>query len=231
MRIIIVGMGNVGRQLAELLSREKNNQLVLIDKDRELCEQLATKYDALVLQGDGTEPELLRQAGAKEADALVATTESDALNTVIAMLGRQFDVPKIIVKLNDLGLRPACQEIGVDAIVSPSLSAASEILSIIHGYHWLDFSIIVRAGAKLAELTPAAATGQRLADLALPHGSLIVSIIRQDKAIVPHGGIKLREGDLLVVLAEDEKTLEKVRAILQEPRQGEPETKAEQTKS
>lgn len=220
MRVIIVGMGNVGRQLAELLAREKGHQLVLIDRDREVCAQLAEKYDALVLQGDGTEPELLRQAGIKEADALVATTESDALNTVIAMLGRQFGVPKIIVKLNDLGLRPACREIGVEAIVSPSLSAANEILAILHGYRLLDFSLIVSAGARLAELTPKAAVGKRLADLNLPHGALVVAIIREDRAIVPHGGIKLREGDLLVVLAEDEERLDQVRAALQEAGQG-----------
>ncbi|MFQ6117407.1 MAG: potassium channel family protein, partial [Candidatus Bipolaricaulia bacterium] len=214
MRVIIVGLGNVGRELAELLIREGGHQLVLIDEDSELCERLATKYDALVLQGDGTEPEVLRQAGAGEADALVATTDSDALNTVIAMLGKQFGVPQIIVKLIDLGLRPACQEIGVDAIVSPNLSVANEILAIIHGYRWLDFSLIVRGGAKLAEFAPGEAKGKRLADLPLPRGSLVVSIIREDRAIVPHGEVKLKEGDLLVVVAEGERTMEKVRDIL-----------------
>jgi len=213
MRVIIVGLGNVGRELAELLIREGGHQLVLIDRDRELCEQLSTKYDALVLQGDGTEPELLRQAGAGEADALVATTDSDALNTVIAMLGKQFGVSKIIVKLLDLGLRPACQEIGVDAIVSPNLSVANEILAIVHGYRWLDFSLIVRGGAKLAEFVPGEAKGKKLAELALPRGSLIVSIIRQDKAIVPHGEVKLKEGDMLVVVAEGERTMEQVKKV------------------
>lgn len=213
MRVIIVGLGNVGKELAELLIREGNHQLILIDEDSELCERLATKYDALVLQGDGTEPELLRQAGAGEADVLVATTDSDALNTVIAILGKQFGVPQIIVKLIDLGLRPACQEIGVDAIVSPNLSVANEILAIVHGYRWLDFSLIVHGGAKLAEFAPGGAKGKRLADLPLPRGSLVVSIIREDKAIVPHGEIKLKEGDLLVVIAEDERTMEQVKEV------------------
>jgi len=213
MRVIIVGLGNVGRELAELLIREGGHQLVLIDEDSELCERLATKYDALVLQGDGTEPELLRQAGAGEADALVATTDSDALNTVIAILGKQFGVPQIIVKLIDLGLRPACQEIGVDAIVSPNLSVANEILAIIHGYRWLDFSLIVRGGAKLAEFAPGKALGKKLAELDLPRGSLVVSIIRDNRAIVPHGKVKLNEGDLLVVVAEDERTMEQVKQV------------------
>jgi trk system potassium uptake protein TrkA len=213
MRVIIVGLGDVGKELAELLIREGNHQLILIDEDSELCERLATKYDALVLQGDGTEPELLRQAGAGEADVLVATTDSDALNTVIAILGKQFGVPQIIVKLIDLGLRPACQEIGVDAIVSPNLSVANEILAIVHGYRWLDFSLIVHGGAKLAEFAPGGAKGKRLADLPLPRGSLVVSIIRAERAIVPHGEIKLKEGDLLVVIAEDERTMEQVKEV------------------
>lgn len=223
MRVIIVGLGGVGRELAELLIREGGHQLVLVDEDRELCEQLAERYDALVLEGDGTEPELLRRAGVGEADVLIAATDSDPLNTVIAMLGRQFDVPKIIVKLNDLGLRPACQEIGVDAIVSPNLSTANEILAMIHGYRWLDFSLIVRGGARLAEFSPGVARGRRLADLPLPQGSLIVSLIRQDRAIVPGGETKLKEGDLVVVLAQDDKTLERVREVFK----GEPGAEAE----
>ncbi len=215
MRVIIAGLGNVGTDLAELLIREGGHRLVLIDENRELCQEAANKFDALVLEGDGTEPDVLRRAEVQEADALVATTDSDALNTVIAMLGKQFGVPRIIVKLVDVGLRSACNEIGVDAIVSPNLSAANEILGMIHGRGRLDFSFAMSKGARLGEFTVDA--DQVLADTPLPKGALIALIIRQDRAIVPHEKPVFKEGDTLVVVADDDKILENVQQIFKKP--------------
>jgi len=219
MRIIIAGLGNIGTDLTELLIREGGHRLVLIDEDHELCQDAASKFDALVLEGDGTEPDVLRRAEAEEADALVATTDSDAFNTVIAMLGKQFGVPKIIVKLVDVGLRSACNEIGVDAIVSPNLSAANEILDMIHGRRKLDFSFAISKGARLGEYNLDADQAKALADVSLPKGTLIALIIRQDRAIVPHGKPAFKEGDTVVVVAEDDKKLENVKEIFKKPQE------------
>lgn len=217
MRVIIAGLGNVGTDLAELLIREGGHRLVLIDENRELCQEAANTFDALVLEGDGTEPDVLRRAEVEEADALVATTDSDALNTVIAMLGKQFGVPRVIVKLVDVGLRSACSEIGVDAIVSPNLSAANEILGMIHGRGRLDFSFAISKGARLGEFTVGADQVKSLADTPLPKGTLIALIIRQDRSIVPHEKPLFKQGDILVVVAEDDKALENVQAIFKNP--------------
>lgn len=81
MRVVIVGLGDIGRELAENLARRRNNELILIDADEKRCERLAGEIDALVLHGDGTDPEILKKAKLEEADALVATTHSDAINT------------------------------------------------------------------------------------------------------------------------------------------------------
>lgn len=146
MKIIIVGIGDVGLELVEQLIKQEDNELVLIDTDEEHCDELAEKTDALVLQGDGTDPEILKKAQISEADALVATTGSDPLNTVIAMLGSRFEVEKIIVRLKGLGLRSACQEIGVSKIISPQIAAAAEILSTLYGPERVDFSLLARRG-------------------------------------------------------------------------------------
>ena len=80
MKIIVVGLGPLGKRLAEELSGKRGVELVLLDRDEAVCKAAAERYDALVLQGDGTDPELLAKAGAGEAQALVAATGSDALN-------------------------------------------------------------------------------------------------------------------------------------------------------
>ncbi|MEJ2031565.1 MAG: TrkA family potassium uptake protein [Deltaproteobacteria bacterium] len=185
MRIVIVGLGDLGQQLADILSRWENNELVLIDSDQKTCDRLAAELDALVLCGDGTDPEILRKARLAEANALVATTGSDPLNTVIAMLGRRIGVEKIVVKLNNVSLHSACQEIGVDKIIAPKVSAAAEIASVLHGLDKLDFSAAVRGGLRLVEFSAGQAKDKQLSALDLPEGSLIVSVLQNGQMILP----------------------------------------------
>jgi len=213
MRVIITGIGDVGRQLAEDLSNRGGYQLVLIDEDEEKCDELSQELDALVLNGDGTEPEILKKAGVKEADALVATTESDALNMVIAILAKKFSVPQVVVKLNRTGLRTTCRELGVDHVISPKLSAAMEISSLLHGYDVLDFSLLIRGGARMTEIAPGDMVGRRVEEVDLPSGALIIAILREGVATIPKGDTQLQEGDILLILTESEKKMEQLKDI------------------
>jgi trk system potassium uptake protein TrkA len=214
-KVVIVGMGDIGKQLVEELSRGGRNELVLIDRDEKRCEQLASEQDALVLQGDGTDPEILRKAGLSEADALVATTDSDAINTVIAMLGHQLKVDKIIVKLNGVGLRAACQEFGVSKIIAPTITAASEIVATLFGFSRLDFSLVSSGGLRLVELGAGTAAGKRLSEIDIPEGAQIVAVLRGDQANVPRAREKLEEEDVLIVLVESDSVLGKVKKALE----------------
>jgi trk system potassium uptake protein len=214
MRVVIVGLGDVGRDLAKNLARRENNELVLIDADEKRCQEVAGEIDALVLHGDGTDPDILKKARAGEADALVATTDSDAMNTVIAMLGHRMGVKKIIVKLNGVGLRAACQEVGVSKIISPKISAAAEILASLYGFDRLDFSLVIHGGLRLVELGVGKAQGRHLSEIGLPGGALVVAVVRGSQTLVPRGSTKFEEGDSLLFLADSEAVLEKVRSIL-----------------
>jgi len=216
MRVIIVGIGSIGKELARNLSRRSNMELVLIDSDEEKCEDLSRDFDALILHGDGTESDLLDKAGAREADALIASTESDPLNTVIGMMAKKMKVPKVVVKLTDINLRTVCKEIGVDYIVSPTLSAATEISSLLYGHEILDFSILIRGGSRLIELSPGKTAGKKIRDIDLPIGSLIISIIREDHAIIPKGNTEILENDILLILAESDKIANKLKDIFGE---------------
>ena len=214
MKVVIVGAGDIGRELAENLVRRGNKELVLIDVDEKRCEVLAGAIDALVLKGDGTHPEILRKAGLEEADALVATTGSDAINTVIAMLGHRFGVKKMIVKLNEVGLRAACQEIGVSRIIAPKIAAAAEILLTLYGLDRIDFSLVVRGGLRLVELeVNEAHDDQLLSELDIPDGALIVAILRDEQAFLPRVRTKLQKNDVLLVLIENDATLARLKKL------------------
>ncbi len=216
MRVIIAGLGDIGTQLAEDLSARDGFELVLIDQDEEKCDTLMGEYDALVLHGDGTEPELLESAGAKKADALIASTESDALNMVIAILGKKFSIPRVVAKLNKTSLRATSRELGVDHVISPKTSAATEISSLLHGYNVLDFSLLVQGGARLVEITPGELVNQKIKDIDLPEGTLITSIFRNGVTIIPKGKTKLNESDILVIITENEEKERKIKELFGE---------------
>jgi len=216
MKVIIAGLGDVGTQLAKDLSAKRRFELILIDRDEERCEDLSQEYDALVLQGDGTEPELLESGGAREADALIATTGSDALNMMICTLGKKFAIPNVVAKLTKTSLRTTALELGVDHVISPKLSAAAEVLSLLQGYNVLDFSLLVQGGVKMIEISPEPLTGNTLKKIDLPQGILITAILRKGKAIIPQGETKLKAADILILLAENEKKKNQVKSLFGE---------------
>ncbi|MGC9529877.1 MAG: NAD-binding protein [Candidatus Bipolaricaulaceae bacterium] len=213
MKVIIVGLSSLGRRLADELSGRRGMSLVLLDADQSVCRAAADRYDALVLHGDGTDPELLDKAGAADADALVTVTGSDAMNAVVALLAKQAGTTKVVAVLNDLALRTAVQTIGVDTVVSPMLAAASEIEGHLLGRGALDFSVPVASGARVAELSPGPHVGKRLTDIRMPKGTLLAMILRERRALVPRGDTTLRQGDVAVVVAEDDKRLAAVREL------------------
>lgn len=214
MRVVIVGIGNIGYELTRDLTRDAAHEVVLIDADEARCKDLSEEFDAFVLEGDGTNPELLRKALVEEADALVASTNSDALNTVIAILAKRFGVPKIIVKLRDLGLRAACKEIGVARIIAPSISAAAEIWAALHGFGRPNLSLVTRGGLRFEEVDVQDVDGKTLAELEIPDGVLVLTVLRGEEVLIARGKTRIQQGDLLLILVENERALSKARHLL-----------------
>jgi len=205
MKVVIVGMGEIGVEVAKSLVSDSSHDLVLIDRDGALCEQIAEDIDALVIEGDGTQPEILRKAQIESAEALVATTGSDPINTVVAILGRQFGVETVIVKLKGLGLRAACQEIGVSKIIAPAFTAAAEIRDALTGFSRLDFSIVSqRGGLHFVDLDASEVAGTALGDLDIPSSAHLVALVRSERLNLPNADTKLESGDILLMLVEGE---------------------------
>jgi trk system potassium uptake protein TrkA len=214
-KVLIVGAGDIGVELAKVLARREANSIVLIEENEALCESLATELDALVLHGDGTHPEILTKAGIEDADALVAVTGSDAINTVIVMLGHRAGVAKNVVKLNDVGLRAACLEIGVTDIIAPKIASAGRIVSVLYGFHRLDLSLATRGGLQLVELPANSLAGKTVAESSFPEDVLAVTVMRGRRALLARGSTKIKDGDTLLLLVENDEALKRTRTLLE----------------
>ena len=214
MRVIIVGIGETGLELAKSLSEKKDHELVLVDSNEERCRQLSEQLDALVVHGDGGNPDILEKAQIKEADALVATTGVDSINTVIAMLGNLMGVEKIIVKLLNVTLQPACRHIGVTGIVTPTVSAAAEIISLLFGFNRVNFSSMASGGLQIDIVDVGGETKSRISELQVPDGAHIVALQREGHMALPRNGTRLRSGDQLLFLIEKQGILDGLRKEL-----------------
>ncbi len=184
---------------------------MIIESDEARAREASGELDALVLHGDGTHPDILAKAGLASADALVAVTGEDAINTVIAMLGHRAGVSRIVVKLDDVSLMAACKEIGVTDVIAPRIASAAHIVSVLYGFRRLDFSLVARGGLQLVEVLVARAAGRKLSEVAIPPEALVVAIVRGPETVLARGQSKLEEGDTLLVLVENDSALEKVR--------------------
>ncbi|SVA97012.1 uncharacterized protein METZ01_LOCUS149866, partial [marine metagenome] len=131
-RIIVVGAGEVGTYVADRLSSQKHD-VVLIEVDPARCRALGLKLDVQVLEGSGTDPEMLELAGIEDAELLVAVTKSDEVNLVSALLARQAGVGKTIVRIESRRLRsPKVDALFKGAedhlVIDPDREVAEEVL-------------------------------------------------------------------------------------------------------
>lgn len=216
MRVIIAGAGDLGLQLLRDLTRTKGNEVVVVEIDEEVAANVADDFDALVIHGDAAHPEILDEAQIDQADGLVAVTGSDAINTVIAMVGHRKEVERIVVKLTSPSLRGALDEIGVTDIVAPTMAAAAHIKAALHGAGRSSLAELAQGSLEMAEIPvgPGAA-GTTVGDVQVPDGALLVAVVHGDDASLPHPDTRLEEGDVVVVVSESEDALEDCRARLE----------------
>ena len=89
MNIIIVGLGKVGKKLAESLSAVKEHSITVIDLKQSVLTDTVNAYDVMGITGSGASMEVLKEAGISSADILIAVTDSDELNLLTCLIARK----------------------------------------------------------------------------------------------------------------------------------------------
>lgn len=204
----IVGGGNIGFRLAELLeSRGVNVKLVELDEGR--CNVLANALEkTLVLHGDGTDMALLREENVGSMDAFIAVTGDEETNILSCLLARSLNIPETVVRVNKAAYLPLIETLGIGHSVSPRLSAVNSILQYIR-YGKILSSVSV--GGDAAEMLEALVTedsilvGKSLQNLGLPQGILLLGITRGTETFVPSGSTVISAQDRIVFLGLREK--------------------------
>lgn len=207
MFIIVVGGGKVGSYLIKELL-EKDHKVHVIESDTDNCKRLKQKYGVKIFCGDGTNENLLEEAGINEAEVVLAVTGDDQDNLVICQMAeRKFDVPRTFTRVNTPGNERLFDWLGVNVAVSSSsiLTALvdqemtlQDLRYILNKNHDKIELVRISVGSSCKYLN------KKLREIDFPLESVLVTILRGDESLVPRGDSIIKEDDLIVALTRRE---------------------------
>ena len=205
MKIIIAGAGKIGSTVAALLSKE-GHDITLIDRHGDIIAALTNQYDVFGLEGSATNPETLREAGAAEAELLLAATEKDEVNMVCGISARALGTRHVIARVRDpeyLSQTEFLREaLGLSVVVNPELECAREIARVLRFPSAARVDAFSKGSLEIVEHR--VAPGGKLDGLPLRElpqkftAKVLVSLVERDgRALIPNGNTVLQAGDRL----------------------------------
>jgi trk system potassium uptake protein TrkA len=204
MKIIIVGNGKLVYYMARVFT-SKGYVTTIINGDPDECTVLSHQLKAIVVLGDGSDPTVLEEAGAREADALLAMTSYDQNNLVTCQLARKiYDVRHVVAMVTDPDNVEVFRKLGVKSVFSPTHVITALIEQQTSFDDIINLAPVAEGMVTLSEVilredSPAA--GKYLHELGLPTGTLIGVILRNKHVIVPRGDCRLEPRDRLTLIS------------------------------
>lgn len=201
-RVMVVGGGNVGYMVAQELLRVRL-EVTIIDHNPDRCAWLSEQLPgALVLEGDGTDLELLESEGLDQVDAIVAVTENDEKNLLVSLLAKQVGVQKVVTRVNRGENRRLFEHVGIDIPLTPRAAAVREVVD------WLspenvDHLALIEDQVELLEFElPGNFRETPFENLPLPRGAVAVALERGTKVYLRSPQLAVTAGDKLLVLTD-----------------------------
>jgi trk system potassium uptake protein TrkA len=206
MYLIIVGAGDIGTPLIDIAIRS-GNEVVVVEKDGAKADQVASEHDCLVLNADATTKEILEDAGASQADAIISTTDQDATNIMVCLLAKELEVPTVVSVVHNPEHMALYRQIGVNTMENPQQLIAEYLYRSVARPAIVDylrigeeaevFEITITEDAPVADKTIEQAVQSGM----IPDDVLIIAVERdgQDPPITPRGDTKIKPDDLVTV--------------------------------
>jgi trk system potassium uptake protein len=204
-RVMIIGGGRVGYRLANMLE-QKNIYTKIIEKKTERCRLLAERLNkVVVLQGDGSDQDLLAEENIHDMDAVITVTNDEETNILASLLAKKMGAKKTITRISKFSYFPLMNMIGIQQVVSPRLSAINSILQHIRRGKVLSAKAIKGEQAEVMEalaLETSEIVGKPLKNISFPKGALVTGIIRENNITIPSGESIIMPGDRIIIFAQ-----------------------------
>ena len=209
MKIIIVGCGKVGTTLAEQLNRE-NHDITLIDCDSEALQSISDSTDVMSVTGNGAVYQVQMEAGIKEADLLIATTNSDELNMLCCLIAKKAGNCHTIARIRNpeysAEINYIREELNLSLAINPELAAAREIARLLRFPNAIKVELFAKGRIELLKfLIPKDSILDRMKVMdvvsRLKSNVLICAVERGDDVVIPDGNFEMKGGDKISFIA------------------------------
>ena len=207
---ILIGGGHVSYYFAKTMAG-MGIHLKIVEVNEDKCKSLSETLDnAILINGDGTDRELLESEHIRDHDVLICLTDRDEENLVTGLYGVKLGMRKVIVKINRLETMDIIGDMGIDSIVSPKLATANVIMRAVRARSHSQNSVIEKVYPLLAEQAEAyefvALPGGSYLNIPLnklgrKHGVLVSMIVRGRQIIIPFGSDHIEAGDTVILTA------------------------------
>lgn len=209
MKIIIVGAGQVGESIAADLA--DSHDVIVIERHKELAEEIAYAHNVLTISGDGTETETLKRAGIDDAEMVIASTDNDETNIVTCSTASALSDAFTIARIKQTKYldtwNQAERVFGVDDMVCTNLLAAESIVRVVGLPAAVDVDPFAGGQVQMAEFEisdDGPVANQTVMEADQYDSLTFAALIRADDVIVPEGSTTIRPGDRVVVIGSAE---------------------------
>lgn len=204
--VMIVGGGRITYYLYRILAAMGMN-IKIIEIDKERCMELSDLIpNALIINSDGTEEEVLLSENINNMDAFISVTGIDEENLMSSLLAKRLGVDKIITKISRGNYVNIVRDLGIDTIISPKLITANQILKYVRGNTLKSLLRIMEGKVEIFEFVVDKSSrfiNKPLKDLNIPEGTIIATIVRKKEVVVPHGNDIVKRGDRVIVITKE----------------------------
>lgn len=208
---LIIGAGKIAQYLCGMLKKSQVS-LKIIDKNRSLCESIASKYDNVtVINGDETDRELLGEEGIESADAFVVLSDSDEENIFLSLFAKSVGCGKIVTKINKPEYDDVVQHLDIDTTIYPKSITSDMIVRYVRAttntlgsnvetmYSFIK-GVVEATEFIVGENSPISIAP--ISELKFKKDVLVAAILRGDSVIIPRGSDTIRCGDAVVIVSK-----------------------------
>lgn len=209
LRIVLAGIGKLGSSLAECLSGE-GHDVVIIDKSEEAIARISNTLDALTLRGNAASISAMQEAEVENADVLIAATENDEVNIICCMLGKKLGAKYTIARIREVEYAKDFERVrefmGIDRIMNPELQTAHAIARILRFPSAQHIESFARGRVDMVDFR--AREGDPICGSALMNlrkytkNLLVAAVERGDDIFIPRGDFVIQPGDHVHVLGD-----------------------------
>lgn len=210
MKIVIVGCGKIGKTIISSLVNERHDVFAL-DVDPEVVEEVRNTYDIIVISGNGTEYDKLKEIGAEKAELFIAVTGSDEFNMLSCFAAKRMGAKHTVARIRDLennddSLAFMKQQLELSLVINPERMAAEAMYNVLRLPSATKVEKFPRSKLEMIEVqlkTDSHLDGVTLIELRKRHKEkyLICTVVRDDKIYIPNGAFTLKSGDKVGIIA------------------------------